>query len=185
MDFCQFRSHAEYNCSGCLNFVVQYGFTVSKLAQIIVATECHNTYAHLQDSRKSRQRRVYISNTIIIPTPTRLDGQVASVGDYKHQCHYIPTPTRLVNKLTVWDYNYYMQHPHLQDSIRCGTPMPLHIHLNKQVTSVGDVLCNTNATTYPHLQDSINKSPVWGTINTNVTTPHLQDSIKVWGTINT
>ena len=104
----------------------------------------------------------------------------------QHQCHYIPTPTRLDEQVAgAGDY---------------ATPMPLHTHTCKTSCRYGG-LCNTNATP---IQDSINKSPVWGTMQHHIPTPtrldeqvagvrdhatpmpHLQDSIHkspVWGTM--
>ena len=98
--------------------------------------------------------------------------------------HYIPIPTRLSEQVTVWRI---MRHTYKTryTSCRCGG------------------LFNT---TYTHLQDSMNKTPVWGIMQhqshtyktrytsrrcgglCNTTTyPHLQDSINkspVWGTMH-
>ena len=106
-------------------------------------------------------------------------------GTMQHQCHYIPTPARLHEQVAgTGDY-----------ATQNATPT----RLNKQVAGVGDY-----ATPMPHLQDSTNKSPVWGTMQhkchtyktrytsrrcgglCNTTYPHLQDSMNkspVWGTM--
>ena len=142
---------------------------------------CNTTYPHLQDSMNK--------------SPVW--------GTMQHQCHYIPTPTRLDEQVaSVGDYATQM--PHLQDSIHkspvWGTMQhKCHTYKTRYTSRRCGGLCNT---TYPHLQDSINKSPVWGTMQhqchttrytsrrcgvlCNTTYPHLQDSVNkspVWGTM--
>ena len=120
---------------------------------------CNTTYPHLQDSinkspvwgtmqhqchttRYTSRRCGVLCNT----TYPHLQDSVNKSpvwGTMQHQCHYIPTPARQVAGMG----DYATQMPHLYKtrytSHRCGG------------------LCNT---TYPHLQDSMNKSPVWGTM---------------------
>ena len=134
--------------------------------------QCH-TYKTLQTSRWCGG----LCNTNA--TPTRLDTQVAGVGDYAtlhtHTyktrrrcgglCNTNATPTRLDKQVaSVGDYATPM--PHLQDSINkspaWGTMQhQCHTYKTRYTSRRCRVLCNT---TYPRLQDSINKSPVWGTM---------------------
>ena len=129
---------------------------------------------HLQDS--IHKLPVWGTMQRYIPTPTRLNEQVAGVGDYATQMPHLQDS---LNKSPVYvgDYattscrygmgDYATPMPHLQDLINKspvrGTmqhhyiPTPARLH--EQVAGTGDY-----ATQMPHLQDSINKSPVWGTM---------------------
>ena len=134
-----------------------------------------STYPHLQDSMNKLPVRGLCNTNA---TPTRLDEQVAGVRDYAtpmshlqdsiHKSlvwgtmqHTYDTRTRLDEQVaSVRDYAAL--HKTLYTSRRCrelcntnATPT----RLDEQVAGVGDY-----ATPMPHLQDLINKSPVWGTM---------------------
>ena len=118
-------------------------------------------------------------------TPTRLDKQVASVGDYATPMPHLQDS---INKSPVWGTMQHQCHtyktrytsrrcgglcnttyPHLQDSMNkspvWGTMQhQCHTYKTRYTSRQCGGLCNTNATTYPHLQDLMNKSPVWGTM---------------------
>ena len=96
---------------------------------------CNTTYPHLQDSMNTTYP--YLQDSVdrslcggLCATPTRLDTQVAGVGDYStlhtHRCGELcntkATPTRLDTQVAgVGDY---------------ATPLPTR--LDKQVAGVGD-----------------------------------------------
>ena len=130
-------------------------------------------------------------------TPTRLDTQVASVVEYKHQCHYIPS----TNKSPVWRTMQHQCHyiptpTRLDKPVTGGGAMQHYIHTPTRLTPVWEImqhqshtyktrytscwcggLCNTNAT--PTRLDT----QVAGVGDYATPMPHLQDLSPVWGTM--
>ena len=117
------------------------------------------TMQHRCHTYKTRYRCGGLCNTDA--TPTRLDTQVAGVGDYATPMPHLQDS---INKSPVWGTMQHQCHTYKTryTSRRCGglcNTSATPTRLDTQVAGVRDY-----ATPMPHIQDSINKSPVWGTM---------------------